>query len=59
MKLWFRLTLVCCVLLCLFLSLPQSVGLNHGLQIVGARPWFDRERENLPPTRPLFQLSQE
>jgi hypothetical protein len=45
MKLWFRLTLVCCVLLCLFLSLPQAVGLNHRLQIVGSRPWFDRGRE--------------
>jgi len=63
MKLWFRLTLVCSVLLRLFLSLPQSVGLNHGLQIVGARPWFDREREpasNAPPvsvvTRMRFDL---
>ena len=45
MKVCFRLTLVCCVLLCLFLSLPQSIGLKHGLQIVGSRPWFDRERE--------------
>jgi hypothetical protein len=45
MKLWFRLTLVGCVLLCLFLSLPQAVGLNHRLQIVGLRPWFDRGRE--------------
>jgi hypothetical protein len=45
MKLWLRLTLVCCVLLCLFLSLPQAVGLNHRLHIVGLRPWFDRGRE--------------
>jgi hypothetical protein len=45
MKLWLRLTLVCCVLLCLFLSLPQAVGLNHRLPIVGLRPWFDRGRE--------------
>jgi hypothetical protein len=44
MKLWFRLTLVCCVLLRVFLSFPQLVGLSHGLQIVGSRPWFDRER---------------
>lgn len=45
MKQWFRLTLVCCVLLCLFLSLPQAVGLNHGLQIVGLRPEFDPGKE--------------
>jgi len=45
MNLWFRLTLVGCVLLCVFLSLRQSVGLNHGLPIVGSRPGFDRERE--------------
>jgi hypothetical protein len=45
MKLWFRLTLVCCLLLCLFLSLPQAVGLNQRLQIVGFRSWFDRGRE--------------
>ena len=63
MKLWLRLTLVCGVLLGLFLSLPQSVDLNHGLQIVGARPRFDREREpasNAPPvlvvTRMRFDL---
>src|SRR5271167_1213624 len=45
MKLWFRLTIVCWVLLCLFLSFPQAVGLNHSLPIVGSRPWFDRGRE--------------
>ena len=45
MKVCFPLTLVCCVLLCLFLSLPHSIGLKHGLQIVGSRPWIDRERE--------------
>ena len=63
MKVCFRLTLVCCVLLCLFLSLPQSVGLKHGLQIIGVRTWFDREREpatNTPPvsvvTRMRFDL---
>lgn len=53
MKVWFRLTLVCCVLLCLFLSLPQSVGLKHGLQIVGSRPWFDREREPTSDASPV------
>jgi hypothetical protein len=47
MKPWFRLTLVCCVLLCLFLSLPQAVGLNHGLQIVGLRPEFDQGKDDL------------
>jgi hypothetical protein len=46
MKRWFHLTLVCCVLLCLFLSLPQAVGLNHGLQIVGLRSYFDRGAES-------------
>ena len=54
MKVCFRLTLVCCVLLCLFLSLPQSVGLKHALQIVSSRPWFDRERE---PTSDAFPVS--
>jgi hypothetical protein len=46
MNRWFHLTLVCCVLLCLFLSLPQAVGLNHGLQIVGLRSYFDRGAES-------------
>jgi hypothetical protein len=53
MKRWFRLTLVCCVLLCLFLSLPQSVGLNHGLQ--GKRFFADRLaglEEHARPGRP-------
>ena len=45
MKQWFRLTLVCCVLLCLFLSLPRAVGLSHGLHIIGSRPWLDPGRE--------------
>src|SRR5262249_6959019 len=53
MKVCFRLTLVCCVLLCLFLSLPQSIGLEHGLQIVGSRPWFDRERETTSDASPV------
>src|SRR6516225_694120 len=52
MKVCFRLTLVCCVLLCLFLSLPQSIGLKHGLQIVGSRPWFDRERASTSDASP-------
>jgi hypothetical protein len=45
MKLWFRVTLVCCVLVCLLLSLTRVVGLNHPLQVVGSRPWLDRGRE--------------
>jgi hypothetical protein len=45
MKRWLSLTLVCCVLLCLFLSLLQAVGWNHGLQIVGLRPDFDQGKE--------------
>ena len=45
MKRWLRKTLVCCVLICLFLSLPQTVGFNHGLQIVGLRPEFDQGKE--------------
>jgi len=52
MKRWFHLTLVCCVLLCLCLSLPQAVDLNHTFPIVGLRPEFDRGREPAsdPPT---------
>src|SRR5260370_31037323 len=46
MKRWFRLTLVCCVLLCLWLSLPQAVGLDHGFPIVGLRSYFDRGTES-------------
>ena len=53
MKVCFRLTFVCCVLLCLFLSLPQSVGLKHDLQIVGSRSWFDREREPTSDALPV------
>jgi hypothetical protein len=48
MKRWLRLTLVCWVLLCLFLSLPQAVGLNHPLPIVGLRPEFDQGKEPDP-----------
>ena len=45
MKPWLCLTLVCCVLLGLFLSLPQAVGLNHGLPIVGLPADFDHGKE--------------
>jgi len=45
MKLWFSLTLVCCALVCLFLSFTRVVGLNHPWQVVGSGPWFDRGRE--------------
>jgi|SRR5450631_567262 hypothetical protein len=43
MKLWFPLTLVCCLLLCLsmFLSLTQAV-LNQPLRTVGLGPRLDR-----------------
>ena len=50
MKFWFPLTLVCCLLLCLCLGLPQAVDLNHGLPIVGLRPEFDREPASDAPT---------
>ncbi len=45
MKRWFRLTLVCGALVGLLLSLSQSAGLNHPLQVVGSGPWLDRCRE--------------
>jgi hypothetical protein len=45
MKRWLSLTLVCCVLLFLFLSLPQAAGWNHGSQIVGLRQEFDIGKE--------------
>ena|SRR5271167_1133300 len=45
MKLWFRLTLVCCLLVCLLLSLTPALGLNHPWQVVGSGPWLDRGRE--------------
>jgi hypothetical protein len=45
MRPWFRLTLVCCVLLCLCLSFAQAVDMNHDLPIVGLRPEFDRGRQ--------------
>ncbi len=49
MNLWFRLTLVCCVLVCLsmLLSLTQEVGLNQLLPIVASGPWLDVGREPL------------
>src|SRR5215472_11795149 len=53
MKVCFRRTLVGCVLLSLFFSLPQSVGLKHGLQIIGVRTWFDRDREPASHTPPV------
>jgi len=45
MKLWFRLTIVCWALVCLFLSLSQQVSQNHQLHLVCSRPWIDRCRE--------------
>ncbi len=38
---WFRLTLVCCVLLCLFLGLTQAVDWNHQ-PVVSSGSSFDR-----------------
>ena len=55
MKLWFRLTLIGCLLVCLFLSLTQAVGLNHPLQVVGSGPWLDPGRE-LAPAVPTVSL---
>ena len=45
MKLWFSLTLVCCALVGLFLSLTRLIGLNHRWQVVGSGPWLDRGKE--------------
>jgi hypothetical protein len=46
MNLWFRLTLVCCVLVCLSMLLSlQEVGLNQLLPIVASGPWLDVGRE--------------
>ena len=42
MKKWFRLTLVCGVLVGLLLSLTQAVGLNYLLPVVDSGRWFDR-----------------
>jgi len=45
MKLWFRLTIVCWALVCLFLSLSQQLSRNHQPHLVCSRPWIDRCRE--------------
>ena len=42
MKKWFRLTLVCGVLVGLLLGLTQAVGLNYLLPVVDSGRWFDR-----------------
>ena len=42
MKLCFRLILVCCLLVGVFLSLTQVVGLNYPLQVLGSGSWFHR-----------------
>jgi hypothetical protein len=41
MTTWFRLTLVCCILLCLFLGLTQAVDWNY-LPVVSSGSLFDR-----------------
>ena len=46
MKPWFRLALLCWVLVCLLLSLTQATGLNHPSPVVCSEPWFDRGRES-------------
>src|SRR5260370_16934145 len=48
MTFWFRLTLCFLALLCLLLHLIQPADLNHQLQIVRWRSWFDRGREPAP-----------
>ncbi len=45
MKLWFRLTIICWALACLFLSLSQQVSWNHQPHLVCSRLWIDRCRE--------------
>jgi hypothetical protein len=45
MMLWFRLALVCWLLLCVLLSLTLPVGLNHPLQVVESGPWLNPARK--------------
>jgi hypothetical protein len=45
MKQWFRLTLVCGVLVGLLLGLTQVVGLNYLLPVVASGQCFDRGTE--------------
>src|SRR5882724_11076291 len=45
MMLWFRLALVCRLLLCVLLSLTLPVGLNHPLQVVESGPWLNPARK--------------
>ena len=45
MMLWFRLALVCWLLVCVLLSLTLPVGLNHPLQVVESEPWLAPARE--------------
>ena len=44
MKVWFRLILVCGVLVGMLLRLTQAVSLNYPLPVVGSGPWFDGGR---------------
>ena len=57
MKQWFRLTLVCGVLVGLLLSLTQVVGLNYLSPVVGSGQGFDRGTEPASdvPTVSLFR----
>ena len=45
MMLWFRLALVCWLLVCALLSLTLPVDRNHPLQVVDSEPWLDPARE--------------
>jgi hypothetical protein len=45
MKHWLCLALLCWVLACLLLSIPQPVGLNCPGHLVASKLWLDRDRE--------------
>src|ERR1700746_2178294 len=45
---WFRLSLLCLVLLCLLFHLTQPADLNHQLQTVSWGSGFDQGREPAP-----------
>jgi hypothetical protein len=51
----FRLTLLCLVMLCLLLCLPQPAEFDH-LYRLSARDHGSPHTQNLQPTRPPFRL---
>jgi len=57
MKLWFRLTIVCWALVCLFLSLSQQLSRNHQPHLVCSKPWIDRCREAAPDSPTAAMVS--